>query len=67
MSTFNFSANGQDFGNYESDTLESAKEIFATDAGYRSWEYMASEAEENGGNNIEIRKLTGGGGETLVS
>ena len=62
MKTYNFSANGLDFGNYKAASLTAAKTKFAHDAGYRSWAYMVSEAEENGGNNIEINELTGGGG-----
>lgn len=62
MKTYNFSANGQDFGNYKAASLTAAKTKFAHDAGYRSWSYMVSEAEEHGGNNIEINELTGGGG-----
>ena len=62
MKTFNFSANGVDFGDYKATTLTEAKTKFAHDAGYKSWSYMVSEAEESGGNNIEIVELTGGGG-----
>lgn len=35
--TFNFSANGLDFGNYSGETQEQAQEAFASDAGYKSW------------------------------
>jgi len=34
MNTYNFSANGLDFGNYEAASQEEAQEIFAQDASY---------------------------------
>jgi len=52
--TFNFSANGLDFGNYEGQNQTEAQENFAIDAGYKSWDYMVEQAEENGGNNVEV-------------
>ncbi len=58
MKTFNFSANGLDFGDWIADTQKEAQEAFAVDAGYKSWSYMVSEAEENGGNNLEIKEVT---------
>ena len=58
MKTFNFSANGLDFGDWIADTQKDAQEAFAADAGYKSWSYMVSEAEENGGNNVEIKEVT---------
>jgi hypothetical protein len=58
MKTFNFSANGHDFGDYIADTQEEAQEAFASDAGYISWFYMITQAEENGGNNVEIKEVT---------
>ena len=54
MATFNFSANGIDFGNYSGADREAAQEAFAIDAGYKSWAYMIEQAEENGGNNVEV-------------
>lgn len=41
---FNFSANDVDFGNYESDNEFDAKEMFAKDAGYESWNDMIERA-----------------------
>jgi len=58
MKTFNFSANGLDFGDWTADTQEKAQEKFASDAGYKSWLYMIAEAEEHGGNNVEIKEVT---------
>ena len=40
MTTFNFSANGIDFGNYSGESQEAAQEVFAQDAGYSSWAEM---------------------------
>lgn len=57
MTTYNFSANSIDFGNYSADTQAEAQELFAVDAGYRSWSAMCEQAEEFGGNNVEIREL----------
>lgn len=53
---YEFSANGMVFGNYTGDTLDEAKEAFATDAGYATWAAMVEQAEEFGGNNVEIRE-----------
>lgn len=53
--TFNFSANGIDFGNYLGATQEEAQEAFASDAGYISWAAMVEQAEEFGGNTVEVR------------
>ena len=58
MKTFNFSANGLDFGDWIADTQKDAQEAFASDAGYISWFYMITQAEENGGNNVEIKEVT---------
>jgi ABC-type branched-subunit amino acid transport system substrate-binding protein len=55
--TFNFSANAQDFGNYAAATQEAAQEAFASDAGYKSWAAMVEQAEEFGGNSVEIREV----------
>lgn len=52
--TFNFSANGLDFGNYEGRDLAHAQDFFAKDAGYQSWSAMVDQAEEFGGNNVEV-------------
>lgn len=59
MKTFNFSANGMNFGNYSAATQEDAQELFAKDAGYRSWAAMVELAEENstGGNNVEVLEV----------
>lgn len=59
---FNFSANGVDFGNFGGDTMESAMEAFASDAGYVSWAAMTAQAIENSGaGNIEIREVLDNG------
>lgn len=57
MNTFNFSANGLDFGNYQSETKSEAQDSFAQDAGYKNWNAMVEQAEENGGNNVEVREV----------
>ena len=58
MSKFNFSANGIDFGNYAGETQDHAQEAFAKDAGYQSWAAMVEQAEEFGGNNVEVCEIT---------
>jgi len=55
--TFNFSANALDFGNWTADTQAAAQEAFASDSGYTSWAAMVEQAEEFGGNNVEIREV----------
>ena len=55
--TYNFSANGLDFGNYSGANQTQAQEIFANDAGYSSWAAMVEQAEEFGGNNVEIQEV----------
>jgi len=55
MNTFKFSANGLDFGDYEAGSQEDAQEIFAQDAGYQSWAAMVEQAEEFGGNTVEVK------------
>jgi hypothetical protein len=56
--TYNFSANGINFGEYTGATLEEAMEAFATDAGYTSWDEMTEQAiEVSGAGNIEIREI----------
>ena len=59
MRTFNFEANGVDFGNYQGRNQNEAQEAFATDAGYESWAAMVEQAEENSrdGNNVEVREI----------
>jgi len=57
MKTFNFSANGLDFGNWQGETLEAAQETFAGDAGYLSWAAMVEQAEESGGNSVKSIEL----------
>lgn len=57
MSTFNFSANAIDFGNWEADTQAAAQDQFAADAGYKDWADMCERAEEFGGNTVEIREV----------
>jgi len=57
MKTFNFSANGIDFGNYSGATQADAQEAFAQDASYASWDAMVEQAEELGGNTVEVREL----------
>ena len=58
MKTFNFSANGLDFGEWLAQTKKEAQEKFASDAGYKSWADMCERAEEFGGNNVEIKEVT---------
>ena len=57
MKTFNFSANGLNFGNWTALTLEDAREAFASDAGYASWAAMVEQANEFGGNTVEVREI----------
>ena len=57
MKTFKFHANGLDFGNWTALTMEDAKEKFAGDAGYISWAAMIEQAEEHGGNTVEIEEV----------
>ena len=57
MKTYNFSAQGIDFGNYSGADLADAQEVFAQDAGYSSWLYMEEQAKEFGGNNVEIKEV----------
>jgi hypothetical protein len=58
MKTFNFEANGNDFGEWIAQTKEHAQDAFASDAGYKNWQDMCERAEEFGGNTIEVRELT---------
>lgn len=57
MNKFNFSAHGLDFGDYQAASQEEAQEIFAQDAGYKSWAAMVEQAEEFGGNNVEVKAI----------
>jgi len=57
MQAFNFSANGLDFGDYQAASQEEAQEIFAQDAGYKSWIAMIEQAEEFGGNTVEVKAI----------
>lgn len=57
MTTFNFSANAVDFGNWEADTQAAAQDHFASDSGYKSWADMCERADEFGGNSVEIREV----------
>lgn len=58
--TFNFSANGIDFGNYSGADQDEAQENFARDAGYKSWAAMVEQAEEcsSGGNAVEVEEVS---------
>jgi hypothetical protein len=57
MKTFNFSAGGLDFGNWEATTQDQAQELFAIESGYKSWAAMVEMAQEFGGNNVEVIEL----------
>lgn len=58
MTTYNFSANAVNFGNYSADSLAEAMEVFAKDSGYMSWDSMTEQAiEVAGAGNIEIREI----------
>lgn len=54
MKTFNFEANGLDFGEWIAETKEQAQDNFAQDAGYKNWAYMCECVEEFGGNTITV-------------
>lgn len=57
MTTYNFSANGMNFGDFHGETLRDAMEAFASDAGYSSWDDMTDQAIElSGSGTIEIRE-----------
>lgn len=58
MSTYNFSANAIDFGNWEGDTQEQAQDAFAKDSGYKDWNDMVERADEFGGNTVEVRRIS---------
>lgn len=57
MTAFNFSAAGLDFGVWSADNQAQAQENFAHDSGYASWAAMVAQAEEFGGNNVEVREI----------
>jgi hypothetical protein len=57
MTKFNFHANGLDFGIYEAANADQAKELFAIDSGYKSWQSMIDQAEEFGGNTVEFFEI----------
>ena len=57
IKTFNFSANGLNFGDYQGSTQEEAQEAFAKDASYSSWSAMIEQAEEFGGNTVKVREI----------
>jgi len=62
MRTFNFSANGLDFGNYSGVDQKHAQEAFALDSGYESWRAMVEQAEEmsEAGNTVEVYEIEEG-------
>ena len=57
MKSYNFSANAIDYGNWYAMTQEQAQEKFADDSGYTSWAAMVEQAEEFGGNNVEVKEV----------
>ena len=57
MTAFSFSAAGLDFGVWSADTQAQAQEKFSHDSGYASWAAMVAQAEEFGGNNVEVREI----------
>lgn len=57
MKTFNFSANGLDFGNYQATNIKNAQNIFAINAGYKNWAAMVKEAQEFSGSVIEVIEI----------
>jgi hypothetical protein len=54
MKTFNFEANGIDFGEWIAQTQEQAQDAFASDAGYKDWADMCQRADEFGGNTVSV-------------
>ena len=58
MKTFNFSAGGLDFGDWAAPTQDQAQESFASDSGYKSWAAMVEQAEEFGGNNVQVYEIS---------
>ena len=57
MKSYNFSANGTDFGNWSAPDKAQAMEQFADDSGYVSWAAMVADREEFGGNNVEVTEV----------
>jgi hypothetical protein len=57
MKFYNFWANDFDFGIWEAENIDQAKENFAKDAGYFSWADMVSRADEFGGNSVEFKEI----------
>jgi hypothetical protein len=55
--TFNFSANAINFGNFTADSQAAAQNLFADASGYKSWIEMCKQADEFGGNSVEIREV----------
>lgn len=51
MKHFNFWANAVDFGNWTAEDVEQAKELFASDAGYKSWSDMI---ERTGDDDVQV-------------
>jgi len=64
MKIFNFWANWVDFGIYKADTEEEAKNNFASDAGYLSWDDMVNRTAIFGKNEIEFKEMTNMMGKT---
>ena len=54
MKSYNFSANGTDFGNWSAPDKAQAMEQFADDSGYVSWAAMVADRDEFGGDNVEV-------------
>ena len=57
MKSYNFTANGTDFGNWSAPDKAQAMEQFADDSGYVSWAAMVADREEFGGNNVEVTEV----------
>ena len=57
MKTFNFEANGIEFGEWIAQTQEQAQDAFASDAGYKNWADMCERADEFGGNTVSVTEL----------
>jgi hypothetical protein len=57
MKSYNFSANGTDFGNWSAPDKAQAMEQFADDSGYVSWAAMVADRDEFGGDNVEVTEV----------
>ena len=57
MKSYNFSANGTDFGNWSAPDKAQAMEQFADDSGYVSWAAMVADRDEFGGDNIVVAEV----------